>query len=139
MVGEVGMGTEARRLLAVGVVVFVLWLLVGGGLLQALGYLLGLFVVVGILSVCVADRLRQDAPVDIARRVQNLAEITNFTDAAIAVRANVTLSAQEKLEELAFEYSESLQRLNAGGHLTRPVALEFRIFAERNAQAITGL
>jgi hypothetical protein len=117
------------------VLAFVVFLFFAGGWL----WLLLLFVVFVAVQLVRSFASSGTGVVAVSRRIQSLAEVSNFTDAVIAVRANATLSAQQKLTELAVQYSESLRRLDAAGHLTPAVALEFRLFAERTAQTITGL
>jgi hypothetical protein len=76
---------------------------------------------------------------EVARRIQSLAEVSDFTDAVIALRVNTTLSAHEKLVALAKHYNAALTRLEVAGQLTPATALEFRLFAEQSAAALTGL
>jgi hypothetical protein len=80
-----------------------------------------------------------DTQKDVARRIQNLAEVSDFTEAVTALRVNTTLSAHEKLVTLAKHYSAALKRLEVAGQLTPETALEFRLFAEQSVSALTGL
>jgi hypothetical protein len=91
-----------------------------------------------------AVRLAQQAPaVDpdaaAAARQRRLDEITDFTDAVIAVDQNNVLNAHDRLIQLGQAYSDGRQRLEEAGELPPAVELEYRLFAEHAVKAITGL
>src|SRR4051794_35520288 len=98
------MGREARRLLAVGVVVFV-WLLLAGGVLQALGFLVGLLVAVGLLCGLVwltdesaADRGASTRPSgeSLSRIEVQIAQQAAFTRAVSQLQSTLTRQAQRE-------------------------------------------